>query len=91
MKKKTATAAEKRHMDAVQALGCLIHYSPAEIHHCGTYSGGGRDHMKVLPLCPRCHRGHGYGISLHDGKKRWEEINGAEEYWLGVVNGRLGL
>ncbi len=85
-----STAAEKRHMAKVAEMGCVIHYgAPAEIHHCGTHMGGGRDHMKVIPLCPRCHRGHGYGISLHDGKKKWEELNGTEEYWLEIVSKRL--
>lgn len=54
------TAQEKRHMDRVAALGCLVCRSPAELHH--VTSDGlkriARSHQRVVPLCPRHHRIH---------------------------------
>lgn len=88
-KKKPATAAEKRYMGRVAALGCCICEGPALIHHCGTYIGGGRDHMKTIPLCHYHHDGGVEGDSLHKNKAAWEIQNGTEEYWLEHVNEAL--
>jgi hypothetical protein len=77
-----ATAAEKRHMGMVAALGCLICRQPANVHHCGTHMGGGRDNMKVIPLCHWHHQNGGYGVALHAGKKEWQKRHGTEEELL---------
>lgn len=64
------TAAEKRHLDAVASLPCLVcGRQPVEIHHVRRY-GETRKHKKVVPLCPEHHRGT---EGLHAlGKKEWE-------------------
>jgi hypothetical protein len=41
--------------------------------------GGGRDDMKVIPLCHWHHQNGGYGIALHAGKKEWQKRYGTEE------------
>ena len=69
---------EKRHLDSVSNLGCIICGGLAQIHHIKTHMGGGRDHFKTIPLCARHHVGHGYGVSLHDGKKAFEAKFGTE-------------
>ena len=57
-----ATKTEREHMDGTASLGCVqclfdgTEGTPAELHHCGTYGGGSRDHMKIAPLCPEHHR-----------------------------------
>lgn len=80
------TKAEKRHMGRVAALGCIICGAAATIHHCGTYMGGGRHHMRVLPLC----WGHHLGPEGIDGKKMgkriWEEKYGSELDLLAKVH-----
>lgn len=82
--KKPASADERRHMSRVAALGCIVQGcgSPATIHHCGTYMGGGRDHSRVIPLCWHHHQGpegiDGKGM----GKRVWEEKYGTEESLL---------
>tara|TARA_R110000764_G_scaffold90560_3_gene172802 strand:+ start:233 stop:493 length:261 start_codon:yes stop_codon:yes gene_type:complete len=82
------TVAEKAHMAAVAEAGCCVcrlHlgvYSPASIHHCGTYMGGGRDNMRVIALCPRHHQTGGVGVALHANKARFEEAFGTEEELL---------
>lgn len=62
------TAAEKRHMSRVAALGCglcrVIGYgeTPAEIHHVREGQGMAQraENWLVIPLCPNHHRGtHG--------------------------------
>lgn len=91
MAKKPATADEKRHMDRVASLGCIIENcrAPVTIHHCGTYMGGGRNHLKVLPLCWEHHLGK-MGI---DGKQisktAWQAKFGTEEALLKLVDYQL--
>jgi hypothetical protein len=84
-----ANVAEKKHMDAVAQLGCIVCTSPATIHHCGTYMGGGRDHMKVLPLCPEHHQGKEGIDGKHMSKRQWEAKYGTEEHLLAVVAEKL--
>ena len=91
MPKKAATKAEKRHMDRVAALGCIICSMPATIHHCGTYMGGGRDHMKTIGLCWEHHLGTEGIDGKHMGKRSWEAKYGSEEYLLGRVNDLLAI
>lgn len=59
MAKKTPTASEKRHMDRVAQLGCLVCCSPATLHHVTGYADrigrAPRSHQRVVPLCPRHH------------------------------------
>jgi hypothetical protein len=63
--KRTATAAEKRHLAAVGRMGCIAceqhgyENTPAEVHHVRVAHGWGRSsHYATIPLCPQCHR-HG--------------------------------
>lgn len=53
------TAAERRHMDRVAALGCLISGRPATLHHVTGYADRmgrlGRSHRRVVPLAPEYH------------------------------------
>ena len=72
------TKDEKHHMGRVAALGCIICGGLAQVHHIKTHMGGGRDHFKTIPLCARHHVGHGYSVSLHDGKKAFEAKFGTE-------------
>lgn len=76
------TKAERVHMARVSELGCLICRMPAQVHHCGTHMGGGRDHYKVIPLCVIHHTGGGRGIAIHAGKKEFERLYGTEEKLL---------
>lgn len=62
------TAAEKRHMDRVAALPCVLCGAmPVELHHIREGQGAAQraQDTLVLPLCPGCHRGpngvHGLG------------------------------
>lgn len=90
IKKTYKTSEEQAHMSAVADLGCLICHSPATIHHCGTYMGGGRNHMRVLPLCEIHHL---FGPDAIDGKiiskRQWEKRFGTEEELLELVRKRL--
>lgn len=67
------TLKEKKHMNAVAELGCIIclrqgnEGTPAELHHPRKGIGMGKrsGHMTVIPLCTEHHRGntgvHGLG------------------------------
>lgn len=85
---KATTKSEKAHMDRVAQIGCIIKKcgSPATIHHCGTYMGGGRDHMRVIPLCWQHHLGPEGIDGKKMGKRVWEMKYGTEEALLKRVN-----
>lgn len=94
MKGRTPTADEKRHMDAVQAMGCIVCrlelsvFSPAEIHHTDGKTKPGA-HKRVMPLCFRHHR-EGVCcdeyVSRHPFKAEFERRHGAEEELLNHVD-----
>ena len=60
---KSKTLAEKKHMQKVAELGCIVcrklgHYdTPAELHHIKKGMMGKRaSNYEVIPLCPYHHR-----------------------------------
>lgn len=87
---KAATAAEKRNFSRVADLGCIICGGIANIHHCHTHMGGGRDHSKVIPLCVLHHTGGGEGVAFHANKTAWERIHGTEAQLMRRVVFLLG-
>lgn len=97
--KKTATAAEKRHMDAVCRIGCIVcrnlgfGETPCEIHHVRFLVGGGQraSNLDVLGLCPPHHRIGGYGVAYHAGPEAWEENFGTERELLEQTKQETGL
>ena len=86
------TVAEREHLAAVAALGCLICAMPAEVHHIRHQVGAGRraSHFKTIPLCPTHHRLGNHGVAIHAGKKTWEAKFGTELELLEKVKGLLG-
>jgi hypothetical protein len=98
-RKKAATAAEKRHMDAVVRLGCIacrnlgLGETPCEIHHVRFLAGAGQraSHMDVLGLCPPHHRTGGHGVAIHDGRETWESIHGTEADLLAQTKRETGV
>jgi len=93
MKGRNPTSKEKKHMDRVSQLGCIVcrlqgfYDVPCEIHHI---EGKTKEntHFKVLPLCFEHHRmGSGMEpISRHPYKARFEKTYGTEYELLELVN-----
>lgn len=56
-RRQAPTAAERRHLDRVASLGCLVCDSPATVHHVTSdgYKRLTRTHERIVPLCPRHH------------------------------------
>lgn len=86
MKGRTPTAEEKRWMDDVQSLGCIVcrkegkGQTPAEIHHIDGKTKVGA-HFHIIPLCYFHHRegsATSLYISRHPYKRRFEERYGSE-------------
>ena len=83
-----ATKAERDHMGAVAALGCVVcrnlgfGASPAEVHHIRAGQGRGQrsGHKKSIGLCPPHHRGtdHPRTPSIHKAKRAFESRFGTE-------------
>ena len=93
-KKKLATKKEKEWMQQVADYGCIACEKdglnvPAEIHHIRKHTGMGLrpSHTKILPLCASHHRTG--KISVHLGKKAFEEKYGTEEYLEKKLRERL--
>lgn len=97
--KRTATAAEKRHMAYVAAMGCVLCElaldlpgSPAQVHHCRVNHGWGRSsHFAVIPLCEPHHTGSGYGIHSMGRDEFKAKYGYSEIELLEIVNQRLGV
>lgn len=89
------TAAEKRHMGKVAALGCVVCRNigngptPALVHHC-FYGAGKRDkHYLTIPLCKYHHQDGTNGEAIHTGHKTFEARYGTEEALLNQTIGEL--
>lgn len=81
------TAAERRHLNRVASLPCLIcQATPVEIHHIRRF-GETRKHMQVAPLCPEHHRG-AEGIHAM-GKKAFERQFMSQDEMLAETEQRL--
>ena len=77
------TNEERRHLNRVAALGCMVcrrlHGShdpgPVEIHHKRAGTGAGRrsSHFDAMPLCPEHHRGKTglHGLGTKGFPKHW--------------------
>ncbi|CAG9256201.1 Ref family recombination enhancement nuclease [Paraburkholderia caribensis] len=88
IKRKTgdrASAAERRYLGLVAALGCAvcrrlgIEDTPAIVHHQRTGTGKMRaSHYRTCPLCPPHHQGSGFGV--HDmGRSQFMDKYGFSE------------
>lgn len=94
---RAATAAEKRHMGRVAALGCILcdHLSlgatPAQVHHIREGQGMSQraSNFLTVPLCPGHHQG---GTGLHGlGTNAFERAYGLSELdLLAMTIERLG-
>jgi len=80
MAKRAPTAAEKRHMERIASLPCLVCGARATVHHVTASIHGGRvsrRHDRTVPLCPVHHQiqhgpresvealGHGGFFKIH--------------------------
>lgn len=86
---KSATKAEKAHMNRVAERGCIVcfnlgHYdTPAEIHHIGNGTMSKRaSNYEVIGLCHIHHRTGNNGVAVHSGRKAFEANFGTEQELL---------
>jgi|SRR5580765_3542576 len=95
---RNATAAEKRHMGRVAALGCILcdHLSlgatPAQVHHIREGRGASQraSNFLTVPLCPEHHQGntglHGLGTNAFERTYKLSELD-----LLAMTIERLGV
>lgn len=85
--KRTKTAEEKRVMQAVAEMGCIVCEragypgTPAQVHHVRARHGWGRSsHKAVIPLCWEHHLG---STGVHSmGRQEFEDLHGISEIRL---------
>lgn len=96
MKGRAPTADERRYINRVELIGCLICllwenvYTRPEIHHTDGKTKEGA-HYKIIPLCTKHHRGGQNNeryTSRHPYKKSFEERYAPESELL-VMTKRL--
>jgi len=90
---KQATKQEKRHMQAVASVGCVVcrnlGFAPqpleyTAIHHVRWGQGMAQrapNHL-TLPLCAKHHQTGGFGVAFHAGPHEWERRYGTEQVLL---------
>jgi hypothetical protein len=86
IKSNSPTKAQKFKWGMIRDLGCMVCGQVAEIHHCETGIGRRKNHDKVIPLCTLHHRGNVVGLSIHSGKRLWENVFGTEQFLMQKVN-----
>jgi len=88
--KKPATAAEKRHMGRVAALGCLVCRRETQLHHIrdGVGMSQRSSHYLTIPLCIEHHLGD---FSIHKSPREFKAIYGSELDMLADTIRRLEL
>jgi hypothetical protein len=98
LKGKTPNKKEKKWLDAICQLGCIVCRnegqlgSPAEPHHIIDGMGSKKNHMRTIPLCPKHHRtgeDNFLWVSRHPFKKAFEERYGSEEKLLKQTEGMV--
>lgn len=88
-KSKHKTGDEKKYLQKVADLGCIICGSPANIHHIRTGQGLGQrsSHYATLPLCHAHHQGK---EGIHTlGTKVWQAKFGSELELIEQVKKRI--
>ena len=93
-----ATKAERDHMGAVAALGCVVcrnlgfGETPAEVHHIGNGTLGKKaSNYETIPLCDAHHRNGGHGVAVHAGRKTFEARYGTERELLEQTRRELNV
>lgn len=85
------TGAEKKHLDRVASLGCLICQAPATIHHprfvCGMSQRA--KHWLAVPLCKYHHQDGPHGQAIHNGQQEFEKNYMSEQDMLAEVIRRI--
>ena len=86
---KAATAKEKKHLNKLASMGCIVCVNsdlgetPAEIHHIGNGTMGKRaNNYEAIPLCHFHHRTGNIGEAVHAGRKSFEANFGTEQELL---------
>ncbi len=79
--KKRPTAAEKRHMDRVAALGCVVTRRPdVVLHHIMHMDGKTtrRDNRFVVPLISELHNMGDLSVHALGGEEKFKEVHGVD-------------
>lgn len=85
-------AAEKKHMDKVAQLGCIVCRNlgfpgtPPQIHHIRTGMGMGQraSNYRVIPLCMDHHLTGGKGVALHADRKTHKDPERYPPTWVDI-------
>lgn len=98
MKGRAPTREEKKWMDLIARLGCIVclkHediYTPAEVHHLYGKTKKGA-HLNTIGLCFKHHRegsNNKVWVSRHPWKAEFEKRYGSEESLLNEIKNIIG-
>lgn len=90
---KGATAAERRHLERVANVGCIVcrregnGIVEANVHHIRLGQGMAQraSHFLTIPLCHAHHQTGGHGVAIHAGQSTFERIYGSEAELLAAT------
>lgn len=83
---KPPTAAERRHLNRIGEMNCLVCGREAAVHHITSngYARITRSHRLVAPLCPECHQYGPHAVHVI-GHREFCILHGIDLYqWAGV-------
>ena len=87
-RKKAATAEERRHLQRVADMGCVVCGAPSQVHHITSGEGGRitRTHSRCIPLCLRHHTAaadavHQLGQAAFNGLHGLDILALADRLW----------
>lgn len=95
---KRGSAAARRHLARVAALGCIVCRrqglgpTPAVVHHIKdgcTGIGRRAPDDETIPLCHPHHDGGQWGVAFHAGPEEWERRYGTQREMLAEVMAEL--
>lgn len=89
------TKDEKLWLNRISRVGCIVcrklgyatDGQEVAIHHLRDEVGMSQRAVEfdTIPLCPLHHQTGGYGVAIHAGQQRWEELYGTERELLLLV------
>ena len=88
--RKPRTTDDPEHLTIVRSRPCMVCVALEEVqtdhteaHHIKTgYGSLKAPDCETIPLCAKHHRTGAYGVGLHSGIQRWQELHGTERELL---------
>lgn len=91
-KRKKQGYQDKKYLSLVREFPCVCCGSPDTVAHHGPSGGMGMkaSDYHTFSLCLMHHTAGGYGIAIHSGRDKWQEMYGTENSHIAETQRSLG-